>query len=151
MRGATGAIGRVLVGLVGVGGCGAPVQTTVLPTEVVALPGLALQIEVSGEPEVVVLRSGRVSVTLWPRTRHPLWMELSRAADPPVPGLDLREGALVYRLETSDAGMGGEHLQLIGRIDVGGVFYDVRCAEESEDRMTLGWCFTALATLQAQR
>lgn len=147
MRGATWAIG--LGGLVGAGGCGAPVQA--LPTEVVSLPGLALQIEVPGEPEVVVLQSGRVDVTLWPRTRHPLWMRIARAAGPPEPGLDLREGALAYRLETLDAGMGGEQLRLTGRVDVGGVFYDVRCAQESEDSMTLGWCFTALATLQVQR
>jgi len=146
MGGATGAmVLAVLAALVGVGGCGAPTEAE--RGEIVALPGLALRMEVPGEVEVVE-RGGRVQVTLRPATRRPLWIEIARAAGPPEPGVDRREGALEYRLELSDAGNGGEQMRLIGRVDVGGGSYDVSCVEESEERMTLDWCFQALATLR---
>lgn len=138
----------MLAGLVGAGGCGAAVPAE--PTEIVALPGLPLRMAVARDASVAELRSGGVGITLRPHTRRPRWIEIARAAGPPEPGLERREGGLVYRLATSDAGMGGEQLRLVGRVEVGGAVYAVRCVEESEERMTLDWCFGALATLQVR-
>lgn len=144
---------RMLVILcAGLTGCTSPATQAVTgaePTrETVVVAGLDLHVDVPDDAEVLEL-GGATHITIAPLTRHPLSMTIARADDTPDSGLDRRDGALRYRMQSSDAGLGGQAHELFGRIDVAGRRYDVTCREESEYQLTLEWCLTTLRSLRA--